>query len=469
MTTPSTIQFIGAAMLVAPPAAQRRGLILLTLCLGVLVAQIDTSVVNLALHPIGDGLQVGIAPLQWVVDGYNLAYALFLLTGGLLADLFGRRRIFIGGVLIFCCGCLICGLSPNAGVLIFGRVVAGLGAALLLPASLAVVRVIWTDVRKRGHALGIWAGCNGLAFAIGPTIGGLLIHSFGWRSVFLVVLPFGASAVILAWRHVPESRDPSGRHGDRLGQLLAAGALGGLALAAIECREQPLLCGGVLPAAIAAAILFVLVERRHGSAALVPLELFRKPAFSGAVAATAAMTFGMYGLLFLLPLSWQGSGAPPLSALAVGIALMPMSLLFVGVSQISGKLVERYGARIAIAGGTALIGIGLMVVALTTAGRPIWLAQAGLLLAGLGMGINTGPLMGVAVAAVPASRSGTASSLINVARMVGATLGVAMLGTLYAILGAGAGGLSAALAAGSLVQLAGAALAWATIAETALR
>ena len=227
-------------MSVAPRATKRRGFILLTLCLGVLVAQIDTSVVNLALHPIGDDLQVGIAPLQWVVDGYNLAYALFLLTGGLLADLYGRRRIFIGGVLIFSGGCLICGFSPNAAVLIFGRVVAGLGAALLLPASLAIVRVVWTDVRERGHALGILAGCNGLAFAIGPTIGGLLINGFGWRSVFLVVLPFGAGAVILAWRCMPESSDPSGRHGDRLGQLLAACALGGLALAAIEGRERPL-------------------------------------------------------------------------------------------------------------------------------------------------------------------------------------------------------------------------------------
>ncbi len=455
-------------MLLAPPVAQRRGLILLTLCLGVLIAQIDTSVVNLALRPIGEGLDVGIAPLQWVLDGYNLAYALFLLTGGLLADLCGRRKIFIGGVVLFSAGCLLCGLSPSVGMLIFGRVVAGLGAAMLQPASLAILRVVWTDVRERGHALGIWAGCNGLAFAIGPTIGGLLIRGFGWRSVFLVVLPLGIGAVALARRYVPESSDPSGRHGDPLGQILAAIALGGLALASIEAHERPLVSALALPLAIMAAALFVVAEHLHGEAALVPLGLFRKPAFTGAIAATAAMTFGMYGLLFLVPLSWQGSSTAPLSAVAAGLALMPTALTFAAVSQNSGALTERFGARVTTAGGTALVGLGLIVVALTTSGRPIWLALVGMVLAGIGMGINTGPLMGVGVAAAPAARSGTASSLINVARMVGATLGVAMLGALYALLG-GDTGFTAALLVGGLVQLMGAATAWATVPDTALR
>ena len=456
-------------MLLAPPVAQRRGLILLNLCLGVLIAQVDTSVVNLALRPIGAGLDVGIAPLQWVVDGYNLAYALFLLTGGLLADLYGRRRIFVAGVLVFSAGCLVCGLSPNVGVLIFGRIVAGLGAAMLQPASLAILRVVWTDARERGHALGIWAGCNGLAFAIGPTIGGLLIGSLGWRSVFLLALPLGIGAVVLAWRYVPESSDPFGRHGDLLGQILAAIALGGLALASIEGHQRPLICAVALPIAIMAAAVFVVAERLHGEGALVPLALFRKPAFTGAIAATAAMTFGMYGLLFLLPMSWQDSEIAPLSAVGAGLALMPMALAFVGVSRNSATLTERFGVRVATAGGTGVIGLGLMIVALTTSGRPIWLAEMGMVLAGIGMGINTGPLMGVGVAAVEAGRSGTASSLINVARMVGATLGVAMLGALYALLGGGPPGFAAALAIAGLVQLIGAATAWATVTETALR
>ena len=432
---------------------------LATLCLGVLIAQIDTSVVNLAVRPIGAALGVGVAALQWVLDAYNLAYALLLLTGGLLGDLYGRKRTFIAGVAVFSLGCLCCGLAPGAAVLILGRAVAGIGAALLLPSSLAILRVVWSDPAERGRALGIWAGCNGLAFAIGPTLGGLLIEGFGWRSVFLIVIPAGVLACVLAWRSVSESADPQGRSFDLLGQALGAVALGGLALAAIEGREAPRLLLAALPVAAVATALFLWGERRQGEAALVPLDLFRKPAFVGAVAATAAMTFGMYGVLFLVPLSWQG-GAGALSPVAAGLALLPMALAFVLVSSRSGALVARFGARVATSGGTALIGAGLLVMAFTAAARPMAMAQVGLVLTGLGMGVNTAPLMGVAVAAVPPARSGTASALINVARMVGATLGVAALGALYALEGAGAAGLSAAMLAGSVVQLAGAGTAW---------
>jgi EmrB/QacA subfamily drug resistance transporter len=454
-----------AAATPAHRSPRRRGCLLLTLCLGVLLAQIDTSVVNLALHPIAAALGLGVAPLQWVVDGYNLTYALFLLTGGLLGDLFGRRRTFVTGVAIFCTGCLVCGLADGATMLILGRVVAGLGAALLLPASLAILRVEWTDPAERGRALGIWAGCNGVAFAIGPTLGGLLIQGFGWRSVFLIVLPLGALACVLARLCVPESANPQGRRFDLLGQGLGALALGGLAMTAIEGRETPALLAVTLPLTAVAMALFAAVERRHGDAALVPVSLFRIPDFTGAIGATAAMTFGMYGLLFLLPLSWQAAAAnaSPLDPVQAGLGLLPMAAIFAVVSRCSGTLTGRFGTRATITAGTGIIGLGLLVVALTEGGRPMGLAQAGLVLTGLGMGTNTGPLMGVAVVSVPAARSGTASALINVARMVGATLGVAGLGTLYALCGGGGRALSIALVAGGLVQLGGALLAWLAI------
>lgn len=449
----------------ASTAPAARGLVLLTLCLGVLIAQVDTSVVNLAVRPIGEALGVGLSALQWVVDGYNLAYALFLLTGGLLGDLYGRRRIFMTGVSVFSIGCLICGLAPNAAVLILGRVIAGLGAALLIPASLAILRMVWAEPIARGRALGIWAGCNGLAFAIGPILGGFLIESLGWRSVFLIVIPPGLVAGLLAWRAVPESADPQDRSFDPVGQVLGAFALGALALAGIEGREAPRLLIAMLPVAILATAAFLWAERRDGEAALVPLSLFDRGAFTGAAAATAAMTFGMYGVLFLVSLSWQSATtvAAPLTPIQAGLGLLPMAVVFMLVSQGSGGLVERFGARAATAGGTALIGLGLLTVALTAAARPLWLVQIGLVLAGLGMGVNTGPLMGVAVASVPSARSGTASALINVARMVGATLGVAVLGSLYAALKGGPTGLSAAMLAGGAVQLVGATVAWRTI------
>ncbi len=443
----------------------RRGAVLLTLSLGVLIAQVDTSVVNLAVRPIGVGLHAGTAVLQWVVDAYNLIYALLLLTGGLLGDLDGRRRIFAAGVAVFSAGCAVCALAPGVAALIAGRAVAGAGAALLLPTSLAIIRVVWRDPAERSRAIGIWASCNGLAFAIGPTLGGLLIGAFGWRSVVLLVLPIGAATLLLAWQVVPESADPSGRRFDLAGQVLGALALGALALAAIEGRQESRAFAVALPLAVLAAGLFVATERRQGDAALVPLGLFRLPAFAGAAATTAAMTFGMYGLLFLVPLTWQAGmpSAAPLSALEAGLGLLPMALAFVLVSRQSGALMQRVGARLMTGGGTALIGTGLLVMALTWAGRPLPLAQAGLVLTGLGMGVNTGPLMSVAVAAVPPERSGTASAMVNVARMVGATLGVAALGTLYAGMQGDGAGLRVAMLAGGLVQLAGAACAFATI------
>jgi EmrB/QacA subfamily drug resistance transporter len=431
------------------------------MCLGVLIAQIDTSVVNLATHAIGATFRAGMAPLQWVLDAYNLAYATLLLSGGLVADLYGRRRAFALGAAVMAMGSLICALAPDIGLLIAGRAVAGVGAALLLPSSLAIIRVVWPEPVARGRVLGVWASCNGLAFAIGPTIGGLLIEGFGWRSVFLLVVPLAAAAFVLACLAVTESADPKGRHFDLPGQALGALALGGLAWAAIAAHE-----GGyswVVAALIAAPAipLFLWVERRQGAAALVPLDLFRIPAFSGAFVATAAMTFGIYGMIFLLPLSWQSVG--DLTPRAAGLALMPVSLVFFFLSTQSGHLAQRLGLRAMTAGGTALIGIGLLIVAATEAGSPMLLAQCGLVLAGLGMGLNTGPLYGIAVGCVGQERAGTASALINVARMTGATLGVALLGTVSGLFDGSAAGLRAAMLIGGIVQLCGALVAFATV------
>ena len=168
----------------------RRSLILLTMCLGILIAQVDTSVVNLALAPIGKALNAPVSVLQWVIDAYNLVYASLLLTAGTLADLYGRRRIFALGVAIFTVGSLICGFAPSEGILIGGRALTGLGAALLVPTSLAILAVTYEDAAERAHAIGIWASCYGVALAIGPSLGGFLVSGAGWRSIFLMIVPF---------------------------------------------------------------------------------------------------------------------------------------------------------------------------------------------------------------------------------------------------------------------------------------
>ncbi|CAB3960839.1 MFS transporter [Burkholderia aenigmatica] len=440
----------------ASRTAERRGMTLLTLCLAVLVAQVDTAVVNLATRAIGDYFHAGVGALQWVVDSYNLTYAVLLLTGGLLADLQGRRRIFIAGTALFTVASLLCALAPSVPVLIAARALAGVGAALLLPASLAIVRVVWRDPVERGRALGIWAACNGAAMAIGPTLGGVLIRHFGWRSIFFVVVPLSVAAMLLAMPAVPESSDPRGRHVDVGAQVTGALALGTLAYAAIVCRDSPAACVLAGCVAIASLAAFVSIERRHGAAALVPLELFRIGAFRGAIAATSGMTFGMYGVLFLLPLYWQDAGR--LDSTGAGLALLPMALVFVVVSPWSGPLSERIGSRATTAGGVVLIASGLGAIGAAAGSSSLLGAELGLALTGLGMGIATGPLMTVAVGAVDAARSGTASALVNVARMTGATLGIAVLGTLFAAAHGGAAGLRTAMFAGAAVQLAGAAV-----------
>lgn len=440
------------------PEEERRTVVLAALCLAVLVAQIDTAVVNLGMNPMAAYFKVDVRAMQWVADAYNLVYAVMLLTGGLLADLYGRKKVFIAGAAMFTAASVLCGCSESMAPLVAGRAVAGMGAALMIPASLAILRVVWRDDAERARALGIWAGCNGLAFAIAPALGGLAIEWLGWRSIFFLVVPVGVGAIALALRAVPESSSPQGRRFDLAAQALSAAALGMLAFAAIEASHNHALAWGSLAASLLAGACFIRVEAAHGPTAMVPLGIFRPPAFRGAIIATAGMTFGMYGLLFLLPMTWQAMRT--LDAMQAGLALMPMALVFVLVSSWTGRLANVAGTHILTCGGVALIGAGLLAVG-AAAGSPSALpAQAGLLAAGIGMGLATGPLMGAAIGAVPAAQSGIASALINVARMAGATLGVAVLGAVYAATADAMHGLRLAMYAGGGVQIACALAAW---------
>ncbi len=439
-------------MLDAHPSSPRNGPVLLVLCLAVLVAQVDTSVVNLAVHAIGIGLHASIDSLQWVVDGYNLSYAALLMTGGTWADIFGRRRVLRLGASLFVAGSLLAGFAPDISILVAGRVLSGIGAALLLPASLALIRVIWTEPEQRAHAIGVWAGTNGAALAIGPTVGGWLIQLAGWRSVFLLIVPLGLVVVIWSRHVIPESRDEQGRSVDVAGQTFGAIALASVTLAAIAHAYA-------LPALGMAAlciVLFVRTESRAGLSAMIPLALLRNRRLAVANGVAAAMTFGMYGVLFLLPLVWQRqSGMSPLQA---GLALLPMSLSFVALSHRSGYWASRFGTRRMMAAGMMGIASGIALLALTSAGRPLGLAETGVFLTGIGMALNTGPVLALAVSAVASARAGTASAMVNTARMVGATLGVAVLGSVFATSG-GAAAFSRAMVAGATAVCAGAVLA----------
>jgi MFS family permease len=366
--------------------------------------------------------------------------------------------MFMAGAALFTAASFLCAFASSVPLVIVGRILAGIGAALLLPSSLANIRVVWPDAAERRRALGIWTACNGLALALGPTIGGVLLDRFGWRSIFAVVVPFGLAAVVLAPSAIPESSDPQNRHFEAPAQVLGAMALGGFALAAIESHRVVVIAIVAFLVAVLSLVAFIRVEAARGASALVPLDMFRTHEFRGAASATVGMTFGMYGVLFLLPLTWQSAGR--LDAVSAGLALMPSALTFILVSPFSGALMGRLGTRVMTAGGLAVIGSGLLLIALAASASSLVGIEIGLGLTGLGMGLATGPLMEAAIGSAPAARSGTAAALINVARMVGATVGVAVLGTAYAVAGGGAEGLRLAMLLGGLVQLTSAAIAW---------
>ncbi len=454
-------------------------------CLGVLVAQLDTSIVNLAVRPIGIGTAASTSELQWIVDSYNLVYACFLLTGGALGDLYGRKRLFVTGLCVFTLGSLACGLAPGVEALIAARALTGLGAALELPVSLAILAHSFPDPVKRARAIGIWASCNGLALAVGPTLGGLLVDTQGWRSIFLLVVPVCALAVAAALRFVSESSNREGRSLDLPGQALAACTIGALVFAVIEgpgygWASWPtiFLLGGSLLSALA----FLVVERRTGAAALVPLDIFRSKPFSASIAIAVLMTFGMYAMLFLAPIYLQGARGG--TALEAGVELLPMSLTFFFVSQRAGSLAAGIGPRVVMTAGLVLMSGGLLALSFVAADTSIWLIGTAFLAIGAGLGLNGGPVMAVAIASVTPGRAGTASGVGNTARIMGATLGVAVLGAVFAAYAGARGvdgsagtatldgmlaGLRAAFRAGAAGEALGALIAFAFVRHDSLR
>ena len=466
---------VSAAVPTDQTSRRPAAVILFTMSLGVFIAQLDSQVVNLAIKDIGGDLNAGVNALQWVLDSYNLFYATLLLTGGTLGDLYGRARIFAIGIGLIVLGSIVCAAAPNAGILIAGRALTGVGSALEVPTSLAILTVAYADDKERTRAIGIWASCNGLALAAGPTIGGLLVDAAGWRSIFVLVVPVSVLAMVLAMRRVPESSDPHGRHLDPVGQALAIVTLAALSFVTIEGPHwgfaSPITLSLIVACVLSGALFIVWQHGRPG--ALVPLDFFRNRVFNAALAVAGMMTFGMYAMLFLTPLYLQSLGG--ISAFKVGLALLPLSVTFVIVSQYSGALVKRFGPRAMMTAGMAAMGFGLLLLAGVSTKPNMVLIEVALLIIGVGLGLNTGPVNTVAVASVPPARSGTASGLINTSRMVGATLGVAVLGSLFAIHAsdnrpeAMISGLRLAYLGGAVVELTGALIALAFIRGDAIK
>ncbi len=439
--------------------AHSRNVVLAAVCLGLFVVQVDTTALNLALPQIGRSLHLGIGSLQWIADLYNLAYASLLLTGGLLGDRYGRKRLYAIGVALFVIGSAICALAGSLPALLDGRLVQGIGAALEVPATVAIISATYPDRAERSRAMGVWASVSGLALAFGPSAGGWLVAHAGWQSIFILNLPVGAAALWLTLGRVAESQLPSARRIDLPGQLLAILLFASLTYAVIESPDGGLaapLARACLILAPVSLCLFLLREALAGDP-MIPLRFFRKPAFSGAVVAAAAMTFGMYGLLFLLGLYLESIAG--FSSFLAGLAYLPTSIAFIISSTLAGRLSPRAGAGSLMTAGLLLIAAGLLLLARLSSAEQTFRLIVALSLTGIGMGLNTGPAVTLAVGSVEPHSAGIASGVINLARMLGATLGVALFGAVAAGRATFVEGMHAAFLVGGAVALFGAAVA----------
>jgi EmrB/QacA subfamily drug resistance transporter len=407
--------------------------------LGSGMSLLDSTVVGIALPSINRNFHGGVGSLQWVVTGYLLTLAAFILLGGSLGDQFGRQRIFVIGTVWFALASALCGLAPSAGLLVAARVVQGVGGALVTPASLAIIQASFC-ADDRARAIGAWSGLGGVAAAAGPLVGGYLLAVASWRWVFFINLPVAAVVVAVAIRHVPESRDPqSGRHIDAWGASLAVSFLAGLTYALIEGPSRgwsdPVVVFGLVVAALAGPA-FVLFERRVAQP-MLPLELFRSRQFSGANGVTFVVYGGLGGALFLLPIQLQlVAHYTPLES---GLALLPLTVVMLAFSARSGALSARIGPRLQMTVGPLIVAAGLLLlVRATNPGSYLTQVFPAVLVFACGLAVTVAPLTATAMGAAPTEHSGIASAVNNVVARAASLFAVAVLPLVAGLTGAAA-------------------------------
>ena len=416
-----------------PPAGQVRyrtaagRWVLAATVVGSGIAFLDGTVVNVALPAIGSDFHGGLSGLQWMVDAYLLTLGSLLLLGGSLGDLYGRRRMFVAGLVAFTSASVLCGLAPSMGSLIVARALQGVGGALLVPGSLALLSASFC-VEDRATAVGAWSGLAGVTTALGPVVGGWLVDLVSWRLVFLINVPLAAAAIAITLRHVPESRDLDAGHApDLVGALTVSLGLGGVVFALIQWPAH-----GASPSVVATAVVgvvalvaFPFVE--HGRRQpLVPLDIFRSRQFSGANATTVAVYAAFGGALFLLVLELQQ--VLDYSATAAGSALLPITLIMVVLSARTGKLSQRIGPRLPMTVGPMIMAGGLFLLSSLRPGDT-YLADVlgGVVVVGLGLAITVPPLTAAVMGAVEERHLGVGSGVNNAVARIGTLLSVALL------------------------------------------
>jgi EmrB/QacA subfamily drug resistance transporter len=399
---------------------------------GLFMIMLDNTVVNVALPSIRSSLGMSIQGLEWVVAGYALTFAAFMLIGGKLADFLGRRLVFMIGLGVFTGASLACGLATNGGFLIGARIVQGLGGALMNPATLSIIAATFAP-RERGRAIGIWAGVSALALAIGPLVGGLLTQHVNWNWIFFVNVPVGIAGLLLAPALIEETRDTTAdQRLDLPGLLTSAVGLFSLTYAFIEANSYGWGSVRILGAfALAAVALtaFVLLER-HQRAPMLDLSLFRNRTFGGANAAMLFVGLAMFGTFFYVSLYMQN--VLEYSPVQAGASFLPMTILIILIAPRAGALTDRVGSRWLVGGGMTLLSVMLFYYTQLGAHESFWRVLPGLLIGGFGMGMTMTPVTAAAMSAVSVDKAGVGSAVLNSARQVGGSLGIAVMGSIVA-------------------------------------
>ena len=442
--------------------------------LGDVVTLLEATVVNVSLPAIGNDLGADFIGLQWILDGYVLTLAALILLGGSLGDRYGRRRIFELGVIVFVVASALCAAAPSVGLLICGRILQGIGGALLIPATLAIIDAVFhPDDRVR--AIGAWAALGAIAGAIGPLVGGYLTDAVSWRAVFLINLPIGIGVIAAAKRHVPETRDPTVTGGlDFRGALLAVLGIGSFCFALIQAGQGP--TGAVVAAAlvgIVASAGFVRVERR-GHHPMLPLEIFSSRQFASANLVALLIYAALGGVIFLFVAFLQATLG--YSALQAGAATLPITFILLTLSVPSGALAQRIGPRIPLVAGALLTSIGLLLMSRINAGDEFVTAvMPSLVVFGVGLAAVITPITATVLASVDPQHAGIASGVNNVLSRLGQLLAVAVLPVVAGLSGADfqnaaamADGFPIAMRVAAGASFAAAVLAWTTIKDDVL-
>ncbi len=405
--------------------------------MSLLIVGLDNTIVNVALPAIHRSLHASFTGLQWTIDAYTLVLASLLMLSGSMADRVGRRRVFQLGLGLFSLGSLLCALAPSSGGLIAARALQAVGGSMLNPVAMSIIRNVFEDPRERAQAIGVWGGVVGISLALGPVVGGALVDSVGWRSVFLVNIPVGAAAIMLTARYIPESRAERPRRLDPVGQVLVILGLASLTYAIIEGRSHGWTSPAILGLFVVALVAFsalVHYERRREQP-LIEIRFFASAPFSAASAIAIAAFAALGGFLFLNTLYLQD--VRHLSPFHAGLLMLPMAAMALVFGPLSGRLVGARGARPSLL--VAAVGLGVGAAMLTPIGPSTsygYLAIAYTVF-GLGFGLINPPITNTAVSGMPPSQAGVAAAVASTSRQVGQTLGVAVIG---AVAGGGVAG-----------------------------